>query len=110
VAKFWPPTAIEGGLKELVQIMPGFSSFKLVVSPLQPGAVESNPVRDPRLSSHLPLEGIGSYLDLLNHNRRPAVPKVQDPDSYAVQIHQLHTYCISNYVYKIKLCISEDSS
>jgi hypothetical protein len=32
------------------------------------------------LLSRLPLERTWSYLDLLGHNWRPAVPKVQDPD------------------------------
>jgi hypothetical protein len=70
VAKSCPPTTIEGGgLKGLVQIVPGFSSLKLVVSPLQPRVVGPYP------------EGTRPYLDLLGRNWRPVVPGVQDPDN-----------------------------
>jgi hypothetical protein len=68
-----PFTGGGGGLKEVVRIVAGFTSFKLVVPPLQLGAVGPYLVRGPQFPSRLPLEGTWSYPDLLGHNRRPAV-------------------------------------
>jgi hypothetical protein len=43
--------------KVLVWIMPGFSFFKLVAPPFQPGVVELYPVHGTWFLNHLPLEG-----------------------------------------------------
>jgi hypothetical protein len=45
--------------------MPRFSSFKLVVPPLQPGLVGPNPIWGMWFPNDLPLEGIVPYIDLL---------------------------------------------
>jgi hypothetical protein len=78
------PGAIEGGVKGLVQIIPEFSSFKLVVLPLQPGEVGPYPVRGTYFPSRLLLEGTRLYSDLLGHNWWPTVPGVQDPDTTVI--------------------------
>jgi hypothetical protein len=53
-----------------------------VVPLLQIGAVGLYPVWGTWFPSHLSLEGIGLYPDLLGRNRWPIVPGVQDPDSW----------------------------
>jgi hypothetical protein len=35
--------------------------------------------------------GIEPYLDLLGHNRRPAVPRIQNPDTLKCNLYQFHT-------------------
>jgi hypothetical protein len=72
---------MEVGLKGQVRIVPVFSSFKLVVPPLHPGVLRPYIVWSTWFPSHLPLERTRSYPDLLGCNRRPAVPRVQDPDN-----------------------------
>jgi hypothetical protein len=64
-----------------MQIVFGFSSFKLVVPPLQPGVVEPYPVRGSWFPNHLALEGTRLHSDLLDHNRQLLVLGVQDPDN-----------------------------
>jgi hypothetical protein len=51
-----------------------------VVSRLQPGVVEPYLVHGIWFPSHLPLEGVVLYPDLLDRNRWPTVLGVQDPD------------------------------
>jgi hypothetical protein len=63
-----------------VQVVPGFSSFKLVAPFLQSGEVGPCLVRCTWFPSRLPLEGTRSYQIRLGHNRWPIVPEVQDPD------------------------------
>jgi hypothetical protein len=64
--------------------MPEFSSFKLAAPPLQPGAVGPYPVRGTWFPNSLPLEGIGSYPDLLSRNQRSVVHEVQDTDTIII--------------------------
>jgi hypothetical protein len=71
--------------KRLIRIVPGFSSLKLVVPPLQPGAVGPYLVWGTRFTNRLLQEGTGSCPDLLGRNRWSVVPEVQDPDNILLQ-------------------------
>jgi hypothetical protein len=61
--------------------VPGFGSFKLVVTPLQSGAVGPYLIWGIRFPSHLLLEETRSCQNLLGRNQWPAVPEVLDPNS-----------------------------
>jgi hypothetical protein len=60
-----------GGIKWLIHVIPELSFFKLVVPPLQPSMVEPYPIQDTWFPSHLPLERIRLYLNLLGYNQGP---------------------------------------
>jgi hypothetical protein len=80
---------LRGDKKGLVRTVPRFSSFKLVVPPLQSGALGLYPVRGAWFPSRLPLEGTRSYPYLLDHNWWPTVPGVQDPDNRPRDFHRV---------------------
>jgi hypothetical protein len=67
--------------KDWCGLFSGLVLFRLVVNPLQVGVVGPYLVWSTWFPSHLPLEGIGPYLDFVGRNQRPAVPGVQDPDN-----------------------------
>jgi hypothetical protein len=62
--------------KGLVQVVPEFSSFRLVAPSLQLGEVGPCLVQGTWFPSCLLLEGTGSCQTPLGHNRWPAVPGV----------------------------------
>jgi hypothetical protein len=71
----------QNGRKDWCRLLLGLVLFRLVVPLLQLGVVGLYPVQDIWFPNHLPLEGVGSYPDLLGHNRWPMVPRVQDPNN-----------------------------
>jgi hypothetical protein len=79
--KSWPPATTEMEERTGTDCSPGLVLFKLVVPPFQPGVVGPYPVRRIWFPYRLSLEGTMSYLDLLGHNRRPTVPRIQDLDN-----------------------------
>jgi hypothetical protein len=68
---------------------PSLHLIRLVVPPLQLAVVGPYLVWGAWLPSHLPLEGAGSYLDFLGHNRYPMVHGVLDLDSSPRAFHRL---------------------
>jgi hypothetical protein len=61
-------------------LLPGLVLFRLLISHLQPRVVGPYLIWCIWFPNHLPMEETGSYPDFLNHNRRPVVPGVQDPN------------------------------
>jgi hypothetical protein len=59
----------QDGGRDYCRLLPGRVLFRSIVPPLQLGMVEPYPVQSKWFHSHLPLEGIGSYLAFLGHNQ-----------------------------------------
>jgi hypothetical protein len=98
-----------------MRLLQGLDLFKLVVPHLQSRVVGPHPVWATWFTNRLLLDGTEPYPDCLGHNRQPAIPEVQDSDTFYCQLVGYFESCLESqrlgiWGDRMELCLVDSDS